>query len=277
VVMDDYLLVSQYKDCFGFLLDVRTGKEVGETTGIPRPRTCARVIGNDNLGNEVLWSFEGGYLVRLLDDRLTISLDLYYNLFIDRVNMLSEIRTNAQGMPDLDTSTIQFINQDMTLGIFGGEITARLRLSRAVSLMASWAHREVFDHSKDITEDFSPKNLIVLGGRFRSHSGLLGSLYLFSRSEFTDPYVNNPSGWFEPLLVERMENVFLVMGKLGWRWRPAPDLDMEVGVKLFLPVSPFKAPYFSYRERGGVITSSGENFGGDQLRRVVTGYLQGSF
>jgi hypothetical protein len=49
VVMDDYLLVSQYKDCFGFLLDVRTGKEVGETTGIPRSRTCARVIGNDNL------------------------------------------------------------------------------------------------------------------------------------------------------------------------------------------------------------------------------------
>ena len=49
VVMDDHLLVSQYKDCFGFLLDVRTGKEVGETTGIPQPRTCARVIGNDNL------------------------------------------------------------------------------------------------------------------------------------------------------------------------------------------------------------------------------------
>ena len=49
MVMDDHLLVSQYKGCYGFLLDVRTGKEVGETTGIPRPRTCARVIGNDNL------------------------------------------------------------------------------------------------------------------------------------------------------------------------------------------------------------------------------------
>ena len=237
----------------------------------------SRVLGNDKLGNEVLWSFEGGYLVRLFDDRLTLSLDLYYNLFLDRVNMLSEIRTNAQGMPDLDNSTIQFVNQDMILGIFGGEITARLRLSRSVSLMASWAHREVFDHSKDITEDFSPKNLIILGGRFRSPTGLLGSLYLFSRSEFVDPYVNNPSGWFEPLLVERMENVFLIMGKLGWRWRPAPDLDMEVGVKLFLPVSPSKDPLFQYRERGGVLLTSGRNFGGDQLRRMVTGYLQGSF
>jgi outer membrane protein assembly factor BamB len=49
VVTDDYLLLSQYKGCFGYLLDVRTGEEVGENTGIPRPRTCARVIGNNHL------------------------------------------------------------------------------------------------------------------------------------------------------------------------------------------------------------------------------------
>ena len=49
VVTDDYLLLSSYKGCFGYLLDVRTGKEAGEHTGIPRPRTCARVIGNNSL------------------------------------------------------------------------------------------------------------------------------------------------------------------------------------------------------------------------------------
>jgi outer membrane receptor protein involved in Fe transport len=237
----------------------------------------SRVIGNPRLDNEVLWSFEGGYLVKLFDDRLSVSLDLYYNLFLNRINMTTDIRTNEQGLPDLDSSIIRFENQDLTLGIWGSELTVRYRLNRSITLMASWAHREVFDHSKDITEDYSPKNLITLGGRFRSQAGLLGSLYLFSRSEFTDIYVSNPSGWFEPFLVEHMENVFLVMGKLGWRWRPAPGLEMEAGVKLFLPVSPFKAPYFRYRERGGVITSSGENFGGDQLRRMVTGYLMSSF
>jgi outer membrane protein assembly factor BamB len=49
VVTDDYLLLSQYKGCYGYLLDIRTGREVGHNTGIPRPRTCARVIGNNNL------------------------------------------------------------------------------------------------------------------------------------------------------------------------------------------------------------------------------------
>jgi len=49
VVTDDYIVLSQYKGCFGFLLDILTGKELGENTSIPRPRTCARIIGNNNL------------------------------------------------------------------------------------------------------------------------------------------------------------------------------------------------------------------------------------
>ncbi len=49
VVTDDYVLLSQHRDCFGYLLDIRTGKEVGDNTGIPRPRTCARVIGNNHV------------------------------------------------------------------------------------------------------------------------------------------------------------------------------------------------------------------------------------
>jgi len=49
VVTDDYLVLSSYKGCYGYLFDIRTGKELGDTTGIPRPRTCARIIGNNNL------------------------------------------------------------------------------------------------------------------------------------------------------------------------------------------------------------------------------------
>jgi hypothetical protein len=74
-----------------------------------------------------------------------------------------------------------------------------------------------------------------------------------------------------------MQNYFLVISKLGWRWQPSPGIELETGVKLLLPVSPFASPHFRYRERGGVLTYSGENFGGDELRRMVTGYLQGSF
>jgi len=49
VVTDDSIVLSQYKGYFGYLLDILTGKELGENTGIPRPRTCARIIGNNHL------------------------------------------------------------------------------------------------------------------------------------------------------------------------------------------------------------------------------------
>ncbi len=49
VVTDDYLVLSQHNGCYGYLFDIRTGREAGENTGIPRPRTCARIIGNNHL------------------------------------------------------------------------------------------------------------------------------------------------------------------------------------------------------------------------------------
>lgn len=49
VVTEDYLLLSEYKGAYGYLFDIVTGKEAGENTAIPRPRTCARVIGNNHL------------------------------------------------------------------------------------------------------------------------------------------------------------------------------------------------------------------------------------
>jgi hypothetical protein len=42
-------VLSQYKGCFGYLLNILTGEEAGQNTGIPRPRTCGRLIGNNNL------------------------------------------------------------------------------------------------------------------------------------------------------------------------------------------------------------------------------------
>jgi outer membrane protein assembly factor BamB len=48
VVTDDHLVLSEYNGFFGYVLDVQTGED-RETAGIPRPRTCARIIGNNNL------------------------------------------------------------------------------------------------------------------------------------------------------------------------------------------------------------------------------------
>ena len=51
----------------------------------------ARVVGNPDLANEKLWSFETGYLGKFLDDRLSIALDLYYNIHTDIVEFETNI------------------------------------------------------------------------------------------------------------------------------------------------------------------------------------------
>jgi hypothetical protein len=126
-------------------------------------------------------------------------------------------------------------------------------------------------------EDNTPKNLITIGGRFRTNWGLIGSLYLFSRSMFTDWGVDNPEGILESRQKMRLPNVFLLLGKIGWKWAPIQGLELETGLKMFLPVSPFSGSLFGYHEKGGGTTMYGVKYGGDELLRIVTGYVQGVF
>lgn len=48
VVTNDYLVLSEYAGFFAYVVDLQTGEDRGDA-GIPRPRTCARIIGNNNL------------------------------------------------------------------------------------------------------------------------------------------------------------------------------------------------------------------------------------
>jgi iron complex outermembrane receptor protein len=237
-----------------------------------------RVAGGGDLEHEDVWSFEAGYLGRFLDGRLTLSWDIYCNLHRNLIEMRQNIVTDpTTGLPDLDQSWYRFTNTDRGTNIFGSELSIRYAPSKYVQLTASWNHRQGFD--KD-TGDFLvelPKNLLTLGGRFRTESGLVGSLYAFSRSEFTDLLIENPRGLLQPFLQMHMDNFIVVLARLGWRIQVSNLVDVEIGAKLFTPISPFSGPLFRYHEKGGVRAPSGEVFGGDELRRMVIGYLQGSF
>jgi len=242
-----------------------------------------RVIGNDDLTNEKLLAFEAGYLGQFLDRRLSVALDLYCNIHTDRTFLYPNlILDDTTGLPDLDVSSYMMENKGHDQRTIGSELSVSFRLSRHISLLASWTHREVFRHDDrfvpEIQEDNTPKNLITVGGRFRTNWGLIGSLYVFSRSRFTDWGVENPEGILEPRFRRHMPNALLFLGKLGWKWAPFEGLELETGLKLFLPVSlASSGPRFSYHEKGGGTTIYGTRYGGDALLRVVTGYVQGAF
>ena len=232
-----------------------------------------RVIGNSKLQNEKLLSFDAGYVGQFLDGRLSLVVDLYLNVYTDRTSMDYQIILDGHGLPDLDHSSFMYENTDDDLNILGAELSVRYKPSKSIALLAWWAHREVLN--RDWEAGYSnPRDLAALGGRFNTGLGLLGSLYVHFRGEFDDNGVLNPAGLFEPLLSQRMDAVFLVLAKLGWKWGVMPGFDVEAGVKLFLPVS---TPHFRYYEKGGGVTAMGVPYGGMQLARMITGYLQGSF
>jgi iron complex outermembrane receptor protein len=235
----------------------------------------SRQIGNGSLTNEELTSYEVGYLGLYLDGTLSVGMDLFYNQLRNLVGMESNIVEGDQGLPDLNRSVIRTEHNKSDTDIFGWELVLRYMPSKHLALLASWAHREVLNAELNLTQDSTPKNLLILGGRFRTESGLVGSLYLFSRSKYTASSIENPAGIMEPTLKMKIDNHMLALGKLGWKWR-IEKIEMEAGAKLFLPIS-FSEPYFQYYEDGGGITPNGTQYGGQRIGRVVTGYLQGTF
>ncbi|MFC1654967.1 TonB-dependent receptor domain-containing protein, partial [Myxococcota bacterium] len=235
-----------------------------------------RVGGNNNLENEELTAFEVGYLGQFLDDRLSIGLDLYCNLLRNMAVMEPNILEDERGLPDLERSSFTMSNDGPDINVFGSELSIRFTPSKHLSFLATWSNRQVVNVRKEDPPSSNPQNLITLGGRFQLESGLVGSLYAFSRSEVWHYSLENPSGLLEPLLTRHTDHVVLFLGKLGWRFAAGPILA-EAGVKLFLPVSPFSAPHFRYYETAGGTTPLGRNFGAAQLARMVTAYLQGSF
>ena len=237
----------------------------------------SRVLGNPNLDNEKLLSIEVGYLGQFFDNQLSVSVDMYYNQVRDLIGLNENIVAGEQGLPDLENSVLHSTNTEGDRDIHGLELTVRYNPSKQVSLLASWAYREVFDRTAGRVMDNTPKNLATVGGRFRTEWGLVGSLYLFSRSDLVDNDVESPQGALAPSLTMHLDHIMLFMGKLGYRWQTDDDVRIETGLKLFLPFSPFSGPLFQYYEDPGGESVHGRFYGGQQLRRILTAYLQGSF
>ncbi len=236
-----------------------------------------KTVGNSDLGNESLWSIEAGWLGRFFHEKLDVSLDFYHTWLRDMIELDPVFYSDAFGLPDLDRSSAMFQRTAPELNIFGWELSVRYSPVKNLSFLVSWSHKEILNLEIRKTADDYPKNLIVFGGRYLADWGLVASCYFHTRSEFIDRSVDNPAGMLEGYLTYHNPDVMLVIARLGQRFSIGSFLEIEAGLKLFLPVSPFQEPYFRYYERAGGITEDGRAYGGAFLSRIVSGYISGTY
>jgi len=234
-------------------------------------------IGGEDLHNEELVSVEAGYRGEWMDQRLVVSLDLFCNWYTEITFLASEIVLDQNGLPDLDESRFRFAHLPRDTRFIGGELVVKYNPADNLQLLASWAYREGYSIATGQAGDDHPKNLFTLGGRYISDWGLVSSVYVFSRSDFRQSNVTNPDGILEPFLTQDFDPVLLVFARLGWRASLSDGFELEAGVKWFQPISPFSEPHFRYYEMGGGVTPFGVPYGGEQLQRTLTAYLEGSF
>jgi len=253
-------------------------------TGVSRvsfQEFLSRVERRRRMGNDDLLSFEAGYLGRFFEGRLSVGVEGYLGLYRwNRWVGESNIVVGPMGLPDLNHSSFRYLTRTQDVEVLGVEVSLRFEPVESVSLQAWWTHREMLDDPGANEPDVisSPADMFALGGRYLSSFGLLGSVYAFYRTGFSRR-MEASQGMMEPLYIVPVEmgEEIVVMGRLGWRLEPWAGFDLEAGVKVLLPVSPSASPHDRCREAMGNWNQYGQQFTGEELARVVLGYVQGTF
>jgi outer membrane receptor protein involved in Fe transport len=236
---------------------------------------AADTISNEDLVNEKVHSFEAGWRARFLDDRLNVTVDLFYNLYRDAISFVIEME-NRMGMPDILNSTLQFENAGAEVNALGGEIELSWRPLPSWSFWANLGARRVTDKKSGARTPSEPVVRTNLGARFLPGSGPYADLAMHYVSEYQMP-LKDPSNLFNPPVPMTLGNKLLVIARLGYRLSPAENRALEIGLTLRAPIGG------AYREYSGapmpsiLHASTSQDFGGEVLTRLVTFFVRGSF
>jgi len=237
--------------------------------------TFKEKFGNEDLVNEIVHSVEAGWRAHLLGDRLLLSVDLFYNVYLNTICFDVEIPTRM-GFPDVANADLMYENTTDTLNSLGGEAEIVWRPAEKASLWGNLSLRWVRNAD---TGDRMPSEPVLranLGGRILLQSGLLFDLALHYVSEYKFPLVD-PVDTLSPHELMPLGNEFLLIGRLGYRTALTGLDSLEAGLTIRAPLGrPF-------REYAGVpialpgLDGSISDFGGELLVRLVSFYLRASF
>jgi len=235
----------------------------------------AEGLGNEDLDNEQVHSFEAGWLGRFLDERLRVSIDLYYNIYLNTTVFVVDIPLRM-GAPDILNSTLQFENSPEEIHAMGGEAEVAWKFDDAWSAWCNLGLRQV--ESADTGEELEtePTLRVNLGGRYLPAAGWLVDVALHYVSSYSIPLVN-PANTLDPPDLMPLGDRFLLFGRIGYRVKVLGDLMVEGGLTIRAPLGePFRE-WAGIAQPPELIFDTNSDFGGERVARLVALYLRGSF
>jgi outer membrane receptor protein involved in Fe transport len=232
-------------------------------------------IGNEQLRNEKVHSFEAGWRANFLDNRLRASVDLFVNLYRDTINFVIDI-PYSMGLPDIPNSTFRFENLGAEANAFGGETEIGWRVHDDVHLWYNFEIRHVVDKDTGERMPGEPVFRTNIGGRYTPESGLTADIALHYVTEYEMPLID-PGNVFDNPKPVVLGDELLLVGRVGYRFMAGEYQALEAGLNIVTPLgNPFReypgAPIPQWHR-----LKYSSDFAGEVLTRLVSLYLRCSF
>ncbi len=232
-------------------------------------------LGNEELVNERVHSFEAGWQARLAENKLQMSVDLFYNIYQDVIYFESQLK-ERMGAPDITNSVFHFENQEDDVHAVGGEVEVVWNVGEAWRVWANAGLRKVTEaaNGKDLPGE--PHYRVNFGGRYLPPDGWVLDFSMHYVSAYQMPLRDPTDPMAEPELMPLGGNL-LLLGRAAYRVKLDETSEVETGLLIRTPLG---GPF---REYAGVEmpltprTDTLADFGGERLVRLASVYLRASF
>ncbi len=228
-------------------------------------------IGNRDLDNESILTFEAGYRGSFLDDSLSVEAEVFYQSYRDSIDIEVDLVSDQFHLPDFDNSRIEFRNTGWDLDTVGTTLSAVYRLWEDYRLGANYTLRHTWFVSGDREGDrlfWEPAHLANLSGAYLPDRGIRAGLAVHAASS-SRMYMPGQGSLFNDSVWIENPAKFFVSGFVAWRITVANGW-VEAGTRV---TNVFRSPL---RDSQSVQLPDGLSMGGQWVGRQLFVFLRGS-
>jgi outer membrane receptor protein involved in Fe transport len=221
---------------------------------------AATAIGNRDLNAEEITSFELGYQTRLVENKLQIKIDTFYNI----LDEIIEFR-NANYLPPLPPDPPPFLFDYDNVGeaiAYGGEISLEYYFSDLLSGYFNYSYQELEARNDGIqfqlnekgdSIDSSPQHKINAGIYAESENGLNGSIDISFVDDVTFGYFDPDFGFPAE---EKLDDYTRVDARIGYKFQKC-DVEASLIIQNAFDDSHREFPIGEYFQRQVMIQLTG--------------------